>query len=124
MGLLESPTSPRKKQAPAGRKGARRPRPRQCLLKGCEQRYRPGQARQLYCSESCRQEARKWSPWKAQQRYRKKALGQQKRNGQSRRYRERVKSRKLPAAEAVGEAARVITPEHFFRSWLRPAGLL
>ena len=43
---------------------------RRCLLKGCEQRYHPRQARQRYCSESCREAARKWSRWKAQQRYR------------------------------------------------------
>ncbi len=50
--------------------------------------------------------------------------GQQKRNGQSRRYRERAQSRKAAESETVNEAARVITTEHFFRSWLRPARLL
>ena len=97
---------------------------RRCLLKGCEQRFHPRQARQRYCSEECREAARKWSRWKAQQRYRATRAGKQKRNGQSRRYRERVKSRKPPEPEAVNEAARVITTEHFFRSLLRPAGLL
>src|SRR5947209_19002529 len=43
---------------------------------------------------------------------------------QSRRYRERVKSRKPPEPEAVNEAARVITTEHFFRPFVRPARLL
>jgi len=47
-----------------------------------------------------------------------------KRNEQSRRYRERIKSRKPPVPEAVKEAARVITPEHFFRPFLRSARLL
>ena len=65
----------------------------------------------------CREAARKWSRWKAQQRYRETAAGQQKRNGQSRRYRERVKSRKPPEPEAVNEPARVITTEHFFRAF-------
>ena len=85
-----------------------------CLLKGCEQRFHPRQARQRYCSEGCREAARKWSRWKAQQRYRETAAGKQKRNGQSRRYRERVKSRKPPEPEAVNEAARVITTGTFF----------
>ena len=121
----ESLTRPRKEQA-AGRRKCRagRPRRRPCLLKGCEQRFHPRRACQRYCSEGCRQEARKWRRWKAQQRYRKTAAGQQKRNGQSRRYRERVKSRKSPESEVVDEAARVIPQEDFFRAHVRPAGVL
>ena len=95
---------------------------RRCLLKGCEQRFHPRQARQRYCSEGCRKEARKWSRWKAQQKYRTTDGGKEKRNGQSRRYRQRVKSRKSPESEAISEAARVITPEPFFRAHVRPAG--
>ena len=121
MGPPESRTRPRKNQA-AGRR--KQPRRRQCLLKGCEQRFRPRQARQRYCSEDCRKAARKWSRWKAQQKYRTTDGGKQKRNGQGRRYRERVKSRKPPESEAVSEAARVITQGHFFRAHLRPAGVL
>jgi hypothetical protein len=100
------------------------PRARQCLLKGCEQRYHPQRTAQRYCSEECRRAARRWSRWKAQQSYRATAAGKEKRNRQSRRYRERVRNR-LPAAPegAVSEAARVITKE-FFRSQLRPAWLL
>src|ERR1039458_6332460 len=96
----------------------RRPRSRRCLLKGCEQRFHPRQARQRYCSEGCREAARKWSRRKAQERYRETAAGQQKRNGQSRRYRERVKSRKTPEPEAVNDPARVITTEGFFRPFV------
>ena len=125
MGLSESPTRHHENQAAGRRKhGARRPRLRKCLLKGCEQRFHPRQARQRYCSECCREEARKWSRWKAQQRYRETAAGQAKRNGQSRRYRERVKSRKPAEPEAVSAAARVITQEQFFRAHVRPAGVL
>ena len=125
MGPSESVTRPRKNQA-AGRRRrrARKPRPRSCLLKGCEQKFHPQQARQRYCSEHCREEARKWSQWKAQRRYRETGAGQQKRNGQSRRYRERVKSRKLAEPETVNQPARVITQEHFFRAHLRPARVL
>lgn len=125
MGPPEILTRPRKRQAAGRRKRpARRPRTRRCLLKGCEHRFRPRQARQRYCSEPCRKAARKWSRWKGQQRYRKTAAGQQKRNGQSRRYRERVKSLKTPEPETVDSPARVITPEHFFRADLRPARVL
>jgi hypothetical protein len=125
MGPSESVTRARKDQATERRKRrARRPRGRSCLLKGCERRFHPRQARQRYCSAECRGKARKWSRWKAQQKYRKTRGGKQRRNGQSGRYRERVKSRKPPEPEAVSEDARVITKEHFFRSNMRPAGLL
>jgi len=125
MGPPESPTA-RSKNQEAGRRNRlpRRPRMRSCLLKGCEQRFHPRQARQRYCSEGCREAARKWSRWKGQQRYRASAAGKQKRKGQSRRYRELAKSRKLPEPEAVSEPARVITTPHFFRPILRPARLL
>ena len=119
MGPIKNPTNP-----PAPKTGKRRPRARRCLLKDCEREFHPRQARQRYCSAECRQAARRWSRWKAQQRYRATPAGQQKRNAQSQRYRERVRERKPPEPEAVSEAARVITPEHFFRSLLRPAGLL
>ena len=125
MGPPESPTRHRKNQATGRRQRARRrPRTRRCLLKGCEQRFRPRQPRQRYCSERCRAEARKWSRWKAQQRYRETVTGQQKRQGQSQRYRERVKNRQPPEPEAVNGTARVITPEQFFRAHVRPAGVL
>src|SRR6516164_1674495 len=123
MGLSESATRPRKNQA-AGRRKRRRCRPWPCLLKGCAQRFHPRQAGQRYCSERCRAAARKWSRWKAQQKYRTTAGGKQKRNGQSRRYRERVKSRKPSEPEAVNAAARVIPKELFFRTYVRPAGML
>ena len=96
---------------------------RHCLLKGCEQRFRPRQPRQRYCSAGCREAAREWSRWKAQDRYRATPAGKRKRNGQSRRYRERVRNRKQAGKEAVSESARVITT-NFFRCLLRPAGLL
>ena len=125
MGPPESATRQAENQEAGRRKRlARRSRMRRCLLKGCEQRFHPRQARQRYCSQRCREAARQWSRWKAQQRYREKAAGKQKRNGQSVRYRERVRSRKPAEPEALNEVARVITTEHFFRPMLRPAGLL
>jgi len=115
MGPPENPTGQAENQEAGRRRVARRPRMRRCLLKGCEQRFRPRRAQQRYCSAECGKAAQQWSQWKAQQRYRKTAAGKQKRNGQSRRYRERVKSRKPPEPEAVDEAARVIPSEPFFR---------
>jgi hypothetical protein len=125
MGPPESGTRSRQNQAAGRRKRrARKPRLRCCLLKGCEQKFSPRQAPQRYCSEHCRGEARKWARWKAQQRYRQTVAGHQKRNCQSRRYRERVKSRKTLEPKPVSEATRVITPEHFFRTHMRPARVL
>src|SRR5580693_9319852 len=116
MGPSESATRQAENQE-AGRRRRlpRRPRMRRCLLKGCEQRFHPRSACQRYCSQGCREAARKWSQWKAQQAYRASAAGMQKRKGQSRRYRELAKSRKLAEPEAVSEAARVITTKPFFR---------
>jgi hypothetical protein len=124
MGPFESPTAHPENQEGRRKRLPRRPRKRGCLLKGCQERFHPRHARQRYCSEGCREAARRWSRWKAQQRYRETRAGQQKRSGQSQRYRERLKSRKPPEPEAVNDAARVITPEHFFRSLLRSARLL
>src|SRR5438270_1314672 len=112
MGPSESPTGHPENQEGRPKRSARQPRTRRCLLKGCEQRFHPRQARQRYCSEGCREAARKWSRWKAQQTYRATTTGKEKRNGQSRRYRERVKSRKPAESEAAAEPARVITTEH------------
>jgi hypothetical protein len=124
MGPSESRIGQAENQEGRPKRLARRPRTRCCLLKGCQQRFHPRQAHQRYCSQGCREAARKWSRRKAQERYRETAAGQQKRKGQSRRYRERVKDRKPAEPEAVNEAARVITTEHSFRPLLRPARLL
>jgi hypothetical protein len=124
MGPPENLTDHPENQAGRRKRSARRPRTRCCLLKGCGQPFQPRQSSQRYCSAECRKGARKWSRWKAQQRYRATKPGKAKRTDQSRRYRERVKSRKPTAPEADNETARVITLEHFFRSFLRPARLL
>ena len=124
MGPSENPTGHPENQEGRRKGMPRRPRKRCCLLKGCEERFHPRQALQRYCSEECREGAREWSRWKAQERYRATRAGKQQRNGQSRRYRERVKSRKPPEPEAVNEAARVIITEHFFRPFVRPTWLL
>jgi hypothetical protein len=122
VGPPESVTGTRKSQAAGRRK--RRPRQRYCLLKGCEGRFHARHAGQRYCSTECREKARKWRQWKAQQRYRSTDSGKQKRKGQSQRYRERVKTRRVPEIAATNQSARVIGSEHFFRAYLRPAGVL
>jgi hypothetical protein len=114
MGPPENLTRHReKKEARARKRPVRRPRARQCLLKGCERRFQPEHARQHYCSSECREAAREWSEWKARRKYRATAAGKRKRNGQSQRYRKRVKERKPPKKEAASEAARVITKKFF-----------
>jgi len=124
MGPPENLTGHSENQAGRRKRPCRRPRARCCLLKGCGQSFHPRQANQRYCSAECRKAARKWSRWKAQQRYRATKSGKAKRTDQSRRYRERIESRKPPEPEADNDAARVITPEHFFRGHVRPTGLL
>jgi len=106
MGPPESPTGHPENQEGRRKRLARQPRTRCCLLKGCERRFHPRQARQRYCSE--RRGGRRNSDTGRRRR------SQQKRNGQGRRYRDRVKNRKPAEPEAVNDAARVITTEHFF----------
>lgn len=123
MGPDEDSTLPAEDRE-TGQPPGRRPRTRCCLLKGCERHFRPQQARQRYCSDECRDAARRWSRWKAQQSYRATAAGKERRNGQSRRYRQRVRKRRSATPEEGDpKAARVITPK-FFRLLLRPAWLL
>jgi hypothetical protein len=115
----ESPT-PGKNQDPGStlRTGnrprrARRPRRRICLLKGCGRVFRPPQPMARYCSDACREQARRWRQWKARQRYRQSANGKQKRQAQSRRYRARRKQQ--PQREIASlSAARVIPTKFFF----------
>jgi len=124
MGPRNNPTRHSEtEEYPRRKRPTRLPRTRGCLLKGCERRFRPQQARERYCSHECRRAARTWSCWKAQQSYRATAAGKQRRNRQSQRYRERVRTRQQPAPEQAVTVARVITTD-FFRSLLRPPRLL
>jgi hypothetical protein len=112
MGPLHHPTSYRDRRT-ARRPRVHRPRTRRCLLKGCEQRFRPEHARARYCGLQCRTEAQAWRQWKARRVYRATVKGRTKRNGQSRRYRER---RETPLASAIGAVARParVIPRTFF----------
>ena len=123
MGPPENRTRQFGNQGRARKPPAHLPRTRRCLLKGCERRFRPKQARERYCSPECRRAARTWSCWKAHQRYRATAAGRKSRQGQSRRYRERVRNRQQSAPSPAVADARVITTD-FFRSLLRSPRLL
>ena len=72
------------------------PRWRTCLLEGCGRRFRPCCGRRHYCSEACREAARRWSEWKAQQEYRSSEKGRECRREQSRRWRERRREQGQP----------------------------
>ena len=74
-------------------------RPRLCLLKGCERLFWPGHWRCHYCSEACRQAARRWRRWQASQRYRATANGRAHRQEQNRRYRQRQRERLAASAD-------------------------
>jgi hypothetical protein len=118
MGPSEDPPTDRQNQTSskgktAGAKRARRPRSRVCLLKGCHQVFRPQHPLTCYCSEECREEARRWSQGKARRRYRQSESGKQKRQAQSRRRRRRCQDRQKNAGrnERVGHH-----PKLFFRA--------
>lgn len=65
------------------------PRTRRCLLKDCEQSFRPAHPWARYCSPSCRQNARQWSQWFANRNYRAGQRGKERRRQQCQRNRQR-----------------------------------
>ena len=74
-------------------------RPLRCLLKGCERQFWPRCPQARYCSEACRQAARRWRRWQASQRYRASEEGRARRREQSRRYRQRRRERQAASAD-------------------------
>jgi hypothetical protein len=95
---------PQHGRRPSPVQGRRRPRRRLCLLKGCEQPFKPRHPQARYCSEACRQAARRWRAWRARQRYLATERGQACRREQSRRYRARVRQRGPCRCAAVPSA--------------------
>jgi len=83
-----------RQEAKAGR------RARRCLLKGCEQWFRPCHPLAHYCSEGCSRKASYWRRWHANQRYRASEKGRERRQEQSRRYRERCRKRRADASRS------------------------
>jgi hypothetical protein len=87
MGPPSLSDASRPPQGPAWR------RPRRCLLKNCEQWFRPSHPRCRYCCAACREAARRWRRWRAQQKYRASRNGRDHRQQQAHRYRQRCQSR-------------------------------
>ena len=81
---------------------ARHVRSRVCLLKGCTRTFRPEHPLTRYCSEQCREQARRWRQWKARHRYRQSVRGKQNRQSQSRRYRLRRKREAANNGDCTG----------------------
>ena len=79
------------------RQGARRPRRRRCLLKGCEKSFRPTHPQARYCSPECRAAARRWRRRRASRQYRRTPKGRVNRQAQCRRYRCRCAERRRAA---------------------------
>jgi hypothetical protein len=94
-------------------------RPRLCLLKGCERLYWPRHPRSHYCSEHCRQAARRWRRWQASQRYRASRHGRERRREQSRRYRQRCRERVAASADVASprEGQRMGSARKSFSGW-------
>jgi hypothetical protein len=117
VGPAEHPSSLLENQgkgsSPQRKPRARRPRSRICLLKGCGRVFRPIHPLARYCSDCCREAARKWRQWEARHRYRRTARGKQIRRAQSRRYRQRRK-RRDKGKTGIIDGARVITRKFFF----------
>jgi hypothetical protein len=59
------------------------------LLKGCERLYRPTHPQSRYCSDACRNAARRWRRRQASRTWRASAAGKARRRAQCQRYRRR-----------------------------------
>jgi hypothetical protein len=124
MSPAKDPTRRRINPTKRKRKGTPRKRSarmRQCLLKGCETRFRPARAGARYCGEECRRKARQWSQWKSRQRYRKSEQGRRKRRESHARYRKKPGARPVRGARGSSPSAR---RKKFFRSNVRSSRLL
>jgi hypothetical protein len=93
------------RRQPRSRQGARRPRRRRCLIKGCEKLFYPTHPQARYCSPECRATARRWRRRRASRQYRRTAKGQEKRRDQSQRYRCRCAKRRREAEAKSANSA-------------------
>ena len=73
---------------------------RQCLLRGCEQWFRPDRPQSRYCSAACRQAARRWQ---ASRRWCASERGRDCRRRQGQRYRQRRQRRTDDVAPASAQ---------------------
>ena len=79
-------------------------RRRRCLLQGCEAWFVPSRPQSRYCSEACRQAARRWRRCQASRRWRETPQGRERRREQGRRYRQRRRERAAAASADVPAA--------------------
>ena len=100
MGRPQYPICSEQRQDPPRGRG------RLCLLKGCEAWFEPPCRQSRYCSEACRQAARRWRRCQASRRWRETAQGRERRREQGRRYRQRRRERAAATASADVAAAR------------------
>lgn len=77
----------------------RRPRQRRCLLKDCEQFFRPVHGLSRYCSLGCAAAACRHARWLAARKYRASEHGKEKRRLQCQRRRERLRDQAEAPAE-------------------------
>lgn len=103
MGPIQYSVSPGPTQGPNATAGAFRCR--RCLLKGCEQFYRPTHPQSRYCGDACRREARRWRRHQASRTWRASEPGKARRREQSRRYRRRIPLVVLPESYFSAEPA-------------------
>ena len=95
------------RRSSSGPGSCRGPRPRRCLLKGCERFFYPTYPQSRYCGPPCQEAADRWRHWRASQAWRKTERGRECRRQQNCRYRERVRQRQEAeqvAAEPCAEA--------------------
>jgi hypothetical protein len=88
----------------SGQGSCREPRQRRCLLKGCEQFFKPEYGQARYCSAACQDAADRWRHWYANQVWRQTDHGRECRRQQSYRYRQRLRERR--EAEQAAKAER------------------
>jgi hypothetical protein len=123
MSPSQDPPTRHRNQCPTNRqkrpRRARRPRSRQCLLKGCEHSFRPTHPMARYCSDDCRQKARQWSQWKSRHRWRQSERGRRKRQQQSIRHRQRLRivGRTVSAGGSERGSSQTRSSKNFF-TWL------
>ena len=90
---------------------ARHFRSRRCLLKGCEQWFRPIRPQSRYCSDACRRQARRWRCRQAGRAWRASEHGKARRREQCRRSRRRIPLIILPESFFAAPPP-LIRPEH------------
>lgn len=73
-----------------------------CLLKGCQQSFRPWHPLARYCSAACREAARRWRQQTANRRYRASEQGKCRRREQACRHRQRARECQQADGDSAG----------------------